>query len=75
ASAKYSEPIELRVNDEIASNEYHGELTPQNLKKYSTVSKNIMKNMGFNCDKPTGLNHGKGIQIPLGVDQEKRRKF
>lgn len=65
----------MKAKDEIASNVYHGKLTPQNLKKYSAVSKNIMRNMGFDCNKPTGLNHGKGIQIPLGVDQEKRRKF
>lgn len=34
-----------------------------------------MRNMAFDCNKPTRLSHGKGIQIPLGVDQEKRRKF
>ncbi|MGV7988899.1 hypothetical protein PJP10_31505, partial [Mycobacterium kansasii] len=52
-----------------------GELTPQNLEKYSAVSKKIMRNMGFDCNRPTGMSHGKGIQILLGVDQEKRRKF
>ncbi|XP_058076367.1 uncharacterized protein LOC131224947 [Magnolia sinica] len=80
-NAKYPEPIEFYASSEekmearAENNMYHGKLTSCDLEKYSPARRRMMKRMGFNNEEPTGLNHGKGIQVPIGVSQKKRERF